>query len=195
MRAVPQLSTRYRYPEPGSKAAWGGVGKPGSRRAAGSALGTTVTAFAPSFKIIIWFRDALRTRCTISQCPQLTRQKGEEKLPQKRKENPPDVRRHYQCSQRVPHLYQFKKCATLLRQPLDYIFIWFLARCFTISSESESPSLKVALPLLNCPHSLLPLPLPLPLSLLRRVFISDPAPRPGVLYMRRLSWPQHLHKI
>lgn len=89
MRAVPQLSTRYRYPEPGSKTAWGGVGKPGSRRAAGSALGTTVTAFAPSLKIIIWFRDALRTRCTISQCPQLTRQKGEEKLPQKRKENPP----------------------------------------------------------------------------------------------------------
>lgn len=131
MRAVPQLATLRGV-------AWGKAELAGS-----AASGTTVTAFVPSFNIIIWLRDASRTRCTISQSPQRTKKRaGGDSLPRKVAQ-PPDVRRHYHCSQRVPHLYQFKKCATLLRQPLDYIFIWFLARCFTMSPvkvASQSPS-------------------------------------------------------
>lgn len=108
----------------------------------------------PSFNIIIWFRDASRTRCTISQCPERA-DKSRGRLPTQKQERrlaaqPPDVRRHYHCSQRVPHLYQFKKCATLLRQPLDYIFIWFLARCFTMSPvkvASQSPPRSSTVPI------------------------------------------------
>lgn len=136
MRAVPQLATLRGV-------AWGKAELAGS-----AASGTTVTAFVPSFNIIIWLRDVSRTRCTISQCPQSTKKgPGETPYPERRLvAQPPDVRRHYHCSQRVPHLYQFKKCATLLRQPLDYIFIWFLARCFTMSPvKGASP------PQLNCP--------------------------------------------
>lgn len=138
MWAVPQLATLRGV-------AWGEVELAGS-----AASGTTVTAFVPSFNIIIWLRDASRTRCTISQCPQSKKKEpGETPYPEKRLvAQPPDVRRHYHCSQRVPHLYQFKKCATLLRQPLDYIFIWFLARCFTMSPvKGASP------PQRNCPPS------------------------------------------